>query len=185
MGSEATATTPISWVDQFRALHPPESLPQEARAAFSDLLDHRTAIRDYYALFPAERFDEGIEKGDSPKKELIHQIGNTRVRIDAITSGSLVDWGYNQLDPKGFSSLQQMDRDRLIGELDSSTEKLFDASSKANMHGTISLPNGKSSSVGDFLWGAVRHEALHLGMAIKFGDYFGIERPASVKKLYG
>lgn len=170
-----------TWSEKFSAQHPVEGLPKEMQAPFTDLLAHREAISDYYIGIPEERFGEGIGQGDSPQFELAHQIVNTSLRANALKEGSLSSWS----NPEQLELYQKMSRDILLDKLDQSTVSLYDAVVASNPHGKVNLPFGKTSSSVDFLWGAVRHDVLHLGMAIKFGDYFGVPRPSSVRILYG
>lgn len=61
-----------------------------------------------------ERFGEGIGAGDSPRTELIHQIGHSRLRVKGLETGEISNWRYDQVHPEEHMSLSQMDRDTLI-----------------------------------------------------------------------
>lgn len=183
--SETGATPPQSWAELFIAAHPLEQLPTEARIAFSDFIDHRQAILDIYQDIPSEQFHQGIGAGDSPKKELVHQIGNSIVRQNALRNGSISSWNYQDIDPAGQKHLQELSKEELLEGFRWTAETLYELITPDTISRTLALPYGKTASGLDSLWGAVRHEVLHLGMAIKFGDHFGVPRPASVKKLYG
>lgn len=147
---ETTSQNP-TWKEQFKAAHSIENLPPDAelRRAFLWLLDHRAAVRDYYREIPAERFDEGIGKGDSPKKELIHQIGNTALRSKALSTGSIPNWIYQKVDPEDFEKLQALSKDQLIEKLDWTTEELYKALTSGDIKKSISLPYGQSVSATD------------------------------------
>jgi hypothetical protein len=163
-----------------------EKYPTAGREVFRSILLHREAIKAYYRSFPKDRLDEGIGKGDSPRKELVHQIGNTRLRSQAFESSNLPNWRYYEVDPQAFEELNKMGLEQLLTQLDLSTETLYDKSVGAQFGDKqISLPYGNHCSEIANLAAVEGHDKLHLGFLVKFGDYFDTPRPDQMKQLYG
>ncbi|MBI2420639.1 MAG: hypothetical protein HYV38_00975 [Candidatus Levybacteria bacterium] len=112
-----STNTNVSWKDTFLLEHPLSRLPNdEVRGAFSVILENGQGVRDYYSArydkdgkevgIPDEKFDVGIGKdqlGDSPRKQLIHEIGNTRLRAESLRTGVLKNWRYQESHSEEFT----------------------------------------------------------------------------------
>lgn len=178
------------WVKNFLREHPTSELPERISGAFEFLLKNAEGVRDYYKVIPEERFDVGIgqdHKGDSPRKQLIHEIGITRLRTESIKNGVLEDWNYEETNPDGFAKLSMMSRSELIDQLDSSIVDLYEATKdEENLNREITLPNGEKTDGFTSVIRVQQHKILHLGISISAADCIGgISRPRSVQAIYG
>lgn len=186
MASETTILKSTDWMESFKQQYDLAKIPETSRADFDDLLFQRAAIREYYLEIPAEKLNDGIGAGDSPRTELIHQIGHSRLRIKGLETGVIANWRYDQTYPEEHAALTQMSRDALIQALDETTVQLYSVFTKSEtITKDVNMPYGQKTTGLRLLRKVAQHDALHAGMLVKFGDYFGIPRPSAMKKAWG
>lgn len=183
---QETPQKQLPWLEQFRAGFDLDKIPENIREDFQDLLEYRAAARAYYLSFPEERFNEGIGKGDSPHKELVHHVGHSRLRIESLETGIMKDYKYEVVHPEELAGLNRMNREQLIGQLDRTTEELYSLyTDPALLTKTIQLPWGRSMTGARVLRKAIHHEVGHDFKNIGFQDYFGTLRPQEMKNVWG
>ena len=157
MTNETVAPKSADWLETFKQQYDLAKIPETSRDDFDDFLLQRAAIRDYYLGIPAERFNEGIGAGDSPRTELIHHV-----------------------------ALSYMDRDALIQAFDTTSIQMYNLFAKPETESkNVQLPYGKTMTGVRLLRKVVQHEALHTGFGVQFGNYLGVSRPAAMKRAWG
>jgi len=186
MTPEPATPKSADWLETFKQQYDLDKVPETSRADFDDFLLQRAAIREYYLKIPAEKLNEGIGAGDSPRTELIHQIGHSLLRVEGLETGVIANWRYDQTHPEEQAALTQMDREALIQALDETTVQLYTVFTKPETEvKDVQMPYGQKMTGIRLLRKVAQHDTLHAGMLVKFGDHFGIPRPAAMKKAWG
>jgi len=173
-----------TWAERFKDIHPLEHLPQELRQDFETFLTHRQIIIDYFSSFPQDRMDEGIGKGDSARKELIHMVNNSSTRIYGLQQGEIPSWEEPIDARSGKVRGLDFSTEELLGRLKATTVVLYDMYKRSPIK-IIGLPYGKSNTGAELLYGTALHEVGHAFACQKFADHFGTPRPQSMKNRWG
>lgn len=151
-------------------------IPERIRGTFENFLRQRAVVREFYLVLTDDQFRTGIGQGDSPQNELVHQIENTRVRIEAFAMGKLVDWSYKTNHNSEHEELLQMDRHSLIRALDDTTTKLYTTYTDVLSDVHLVIMPGRSALGRNYLEEIVQHETGHAFFTVQFCNYFGISR---------
>lgn len=177
--------SPQNWKDTF----PLEELPESIRKTFSGLLIHRAINARIYSEIPPDKFDTGIGKGDSPRKELIHQIRHAKAHAKALFTGVLLpsnEW--KGLTDNYSPGLEEQSQQHLVDFLKQDLDNLYTLLGLPDSNYTariITQPWGLPISGATLIENMKEHEILHVGINMQFVNRDNLPRSPEMKARWG